>query len=521
MATILDYSAQAIPAALIRAAGHLGAIRYISPAREQWMKGKPATADEVADFKANALDTAFVWQYGGVANPDCMRGFKGGKQDAKAADKQLKAIKRTGYPVFFAVDFDITLAQWNAVAVNYFKAACEVLGRERVGIYGHSRVCDWAREDGVIGSAGEGKFLQWQTTSWSDGHVSPHAVLLQSKHNVTGPTGLQVDVNQVLHTYWGQHPPRPDQAAGAPTTDPVAIPEAPALKPAPKPTAQFKCDTDLLTWRDNGISRHKRRFIVIHTDESGYNYATRQVRDTAWTAKQLAEYNRRRDISGGSYHVGIGRSGDTCRQNDDVYGTWSVGSIGNDQAFHVCLTGTAFQTRQQWLTWGAKQLQKLADVLAHYCRFHNIAVQRVAPPQMTQSGVTGICGHWDCSKFYGGSTHWDPGGYDGSTGVPKTAGGFPWDVVLAKTRERMTSVTPTPPAPAPTPAEKEREMLNEKLQSIINPKVWLTVGHMIRLTDAYLWEFRVILKEIAKKQGIDYDAVVNEAIARDRKEVQR
>lgn len=85
MATVLDYSAKPIPARLIRDAGHLGAIRYISPPREPWMQGKPATADEVADFKTHALDTAFVWQFGGAANPDCMRGRDGGLKDATAA----------------------------------------------------------------------------------------------------------------------------------------------------------------------------------------------------------------------------------------------------------------------------------------------------------------------------------------------------------------------------------------------------------------------------------------------------
>lgn len=442
MATVLDYSAKPIPARLIRDAGHLGAVRYISPPREKWMQGKPATEQETADFKANALDTAFVWQYGGVANPDCMRGAEGGRADAEAADKQLKAVKRTGYPVFFAVDFDITLDQWNQTAVNYFKAACEVLGRERVGIYGHSRVCDWAREDGVIGTAGDGKYLMWQTISWSRGVVHPQAVLLQNVHNVPGPGGVQVDVNQVLHVYWGQHPPRPDQAADTPTTEPVAPPEPPALKPAPKPTAQFKADADLLTWRDNGISRHKRRGIIIHTDESSFNYATGKMRATAWTAKQLAEYNRRRDINGGSYHMGIGREGDTCRQNDNVYGVWAVGSIGNDLYLHVCLNGSAFQSREQWLSF-PKQLNKLVDYLAHECKLNGFTVQRLTPSIMRDPSQTGIGGHWDCSKVLGGSDHWDPGGYDGSNGQPPTNGGFPWDYVLAETKKRVAGQSAT------------------------------------------------------------------------------
>ena len=34
MATVLDYSAKPTPALLIRDAGHLGAVRYISPPRD-------------------------------------------------------------------------------------------------------------------------------------------------------------------------------------------------------------------------------------------------------------------------------------------------------------------------------------------------------------------------------------------------------------------------------------------------------------------------------------------------------
>lgn len=436
-AHVLDYSASQIPADKIRQSGAIGAVRYISPPREPWMKGKPATAEEMADFKKHALDVAFVWQFGGADAPDSMRGREGGLRDATAAELRLKEIGAEGFPVFFAVDFDISLGQWNNTAVEYFRACCEVLGKDRVGIYGHSRVCDWAREDGVIGAAGAGKFLMWQTRSWSNGVVHPMAVLHQNVHNVPGPNGVQIDKSEVLGKFWGQHPPRPDQAADKADTDPVATVEPPALKPMQPLTEQFRCDADLLTWRDNGISRSKRRAVCLHTDESSYDYAARRLRDTAWTADQLAEYNRRRDVPGGSYHMGIDREGRTVRQNDDVYGTWSVGSKGNDEMFHICLTGSAFQTREQWLKY-PKQLDKAAMVIAHYCRRYGISTDRLTLSGL-RAGKTGIVGHWDCSKFYGGSDHWDPGGYDGSTGVPKTAGGFPWDYVVRKVKEYAAS----------------------------------------------------------------------------------
>ena len=243
------------------------------------------------------------------------------------------------------------------------------------------------------------------------------------------------------------------------------------------------------------------------------------MRATAWTADQLAEYNRRRDISGGSYHLGVDRAGRTVRQNDDVYGVWAVGSLGNDEMFHVCLPGTAYQTREQWLSLGKAQLAKLADVLAHYCRFHDIEPRRISPADL-RAGRKGILGHWDCSKFYGGSDHWDPGGYDGTTGVPRTAGGFPWDFVLDLVRQRLDTAAPSipkPDTPAPIPP-KETTVIPEKIQSIINPKVELPIGTLFALIDAYLWEQRVAMRHLYDELGLDYQATIDAAIADDRAE---
>ena len=41
MATVLDYSAGVPQAAAVRDAGYDGAVRYISPPRADWMRGKP------------------------------------------------------------------------------------------------------------------------------------------------------------------------------------------------------------------------------------------------------------------------------------------------------------------------------------------------------------------------------------------------------------------------------------------------------------------------------------------------
>lgn len=203
---VIDFSAGVPSGRSVKAAGYGGAVRYISPPREPWMKGKIISRAEVADYEAAGLEQAFVWQHGGANDPDVMRGYAGGKQDAAFAKDALDSLGRSGWPVFFAVDFDISLAQWNAVAVEYFRAAAEVLGVERVGIYGHSRVIAWAAEDGVVADLGGGRVLGWQTPAWSHGVRAPEAVLYQGRANVPGPDGIPVDVNDVLHDYWGQRP---------------------------------------------------------------------------------------------------------------------------------------------------------------------------------------------------------------------------------------------------------------------------------------------------------------------------
>ena len=225
MATIIDYAAGPPPAASIKAAGHVGVIRYISPARAAWMTGKPMKKTEVDDLKRHGLKIATVWQYGAgnARESDVMRGHAGGVADAKKADAHLKSVGLPGHPVFFAVDFDASLAQWNNTIVNYFKGAASVLGRQRVGIYGHSRAVHWAMEDNVVATVAPGRVLGWITRSWSSGVVGAnYSVLYQRVHNTPGPSGVQIDINDVQHSEWGW---RAIPAAKEPEVDVANLPK--------------------------------------------------------------------------------------------------------------------------------------------------------------------------------------------------------------------------------------------------------------------------------------------------------
>ena len=222
MSTVIDFSASFPSAQSIKDAGHKGVMLYVSPPREGWMGAKPASREVIESYHAAGIETGLCWQYGGAESPDAMRGAVGGELDARNADNWLREIGLDGWPVFFAVDFDVSLEQWNDTARHYFQAAVDVLGRERVGIYGHSRVVHWAKEDGVVASVAPGRVLGWITRSWqslnADGSAKgrDYAVLFQGTHNVAGPDGVQIDINEVWHDNWGQRPASEFKQAGPP-----------------------------------------------------------------------------------------------------------------------------------------------------------------------------------------------------------------------------------------------------------------------------------------------------------------
>lgn len=284
----------------------------------------------------------------------------------------------------------------------------------------------------------------------------------------------------------------------------------------------YKADKDMLTWRDNGVSSRPRVACILHTDESAYDYANNRVRSEGWTADRLAEYNIEapNDPNRGSYHLGVDKPGRVVRQNDDIYGTWSVGNIGNDICFHFCFAGTtAYFTRDQWLA-RRVQLDKMAKVVASYCKAYGIPVIRRRGWEL-KAGKWGIAGHWDCTQAWSnGSGHWDPGGYPG-----ETSGGFPWDVFMDMVSKHYSGKTATtPPAGGTTPTVKEDDAMLSKIldaltsgvQSIVNPTKSFTPRRMLALIDAATWEQRVLLDALARQAGVDPDKVVAEAIERDR-----
>lgn len=175
--------------AQIKATGAVGVLRYFSTDST-----KNLTAAEVADYHANGLGVADVWE---TTETRATQGYQAGVDDANLAEGQRAADGLpAGAPIYFAVDTD---TDWASVA-DYFRGTHDVLGNDaagipRSGVYGGLAV--------INGAHAAGFRRLWQTVAWSGGVRSPYAVLYQNGSTVLGGNA---DVNDILAADWGQYP---------------------------------------------------------------------------------------------------------------------------------------------------------------------------------------------------------------------------------------------------------------------------------------------------------------------------
>lgn len=202
----VDYSFDRPAPIILFALGYRWAGRYFGPG-----SGKLATAAECRAIHAAGLSIVALAE--GFAR-DALKGHAEGVRQAQLAD--------TGYflaggpndrPIFFAVDFDMTVAQ--RPAVRAFLAGCaDVIGLNRVGVYGGLRTVDWAYQN---------SYAKWyyQTAAWSQGLWAPHIHIQQYSNGHIIGNGL-VDLDRAVRADFGQWP-KPAAAPGAPGTGPAPI----------------------------------------------------------------------------------------------------------------------------------------------------------------------------------------------------------------------------------------------------------------------------------------------------------
>lgn len=201
LGTLLDYAAGVIPASEIRAAGAVGAIRYVSDRRPggAWMLGKPMQVSEARDLNSGGLKIVSCYQYGKGSTSDWLGGGGAGLQHAKRGmELHAAAGGPASAPIYASIDDDPSLDQYKNQIVPYLRSWESVVGHQRTGIYANSKTIDWALHDGL------GAYY-WQH-NWGSpkGYAHPAAHLHQVEIDKRHIGGVGVDINEILKPQFGQ-----------------------------------------------------------------------------------------------------------------------------------------------------------------------------------------------------------------------------------------------------------------------------------------------------------------------------
>lgn len=470
MTTVIDFSAGVPPAVEVKAAGHAGAIVYAAPGREQWMRGKQPDKAWVDSMRAAGLGVAFVWQFrngGSIDSGDAGRGHAGGVDDAIKAAEYLKSVGCADHPVFFACDWDVTLTEWNSRVVEYFKGAMSVLGRKRMGIYGHSRVVAWAQEDNVVAEVEAGRVLGWVTKSWSGGEDGrDYAVAYQGTHNVPGPAGIAIDVNTVYASQWGQAP----------------IEYRVDFNPAEEPVkhAGLHFDRRMLMGKNystgrvyNGV-RHRIKFVARHHVAGRAGLAKAVDGEIGcWDIWQTREASAHAVAYEGA--DGRGLIGQAVRPEDTA---WAMGdAVANRDAYTIEHQNCGGPDED----WPIKD----SVIIAGARHAAEVLVQEKLGPPVFGVNIR------DHREFYATSCP-----YHLANGGKYHAR---WMAVCREHYEFLTT--------------KEEDPM---IKSLINPAKSFAQSTLISIVDATCWQILVLAKAIAKKQGLDPDQILADAITADR-----
>ncbi|HEU5219177.1 MAG TPA: DUF1906 domain-containing protein [Gemmatimonadales bacterium] len=207
----VDYSFDRPSPVCLKSKGWWFACRYFGPG-----SGKLATPAEVKAIHAAGLSVVALAE--GYAR-DALLGYEKGAEHARMADTAaFQAGMPNDRPIYFAVDFDMTVAQRPAVRA-YLKGCADVMGAERVGVYGGIRTTEWAWQN---------RYAAWvfQTYAWSNGVWGDHAYLRQFSNN-RAACGGTVDLCYATVTDWGQWPHAKETIGPAPSAPAPVVTSGP------------------------------------------------------------------------------------------------------------------------------------------------------------------------------------------------------------------------------------------------------------------------------------------------------
>ncbi|RMI35723.1 DUF1906 domain-containing protein [Nocardia stercoris] len=200
LGTLLDYAGGVPSAAAIRAAGHAGAIRYVSDRRPgaEWMAGKPLLRREVDDLRSAGLAIVSCYQFGKGPTADWRGGLEAGKKHAaRGLILHIAAGGPDNAPIYASIDDNPSADDFDSMIGPYMQGWQSVLGPERTGMYANSPTIDRAHDAGLAAF-----FWQhdWGTPA---GYVHPAANLHQNAGDQCSVDDITADVNSILSQRFG------------------------------------------------------------------------------------------------------------------------------------------------------------------------------------------------------------------------------------------------------------------------------------------------------------------------------
>lgn len=200
LGTLLDYAGGVPAAEAIRAAGHSGAIRYVSDRRPgaEWMAGKPLRAGEVEALHAAGLVVVSCYQFGKADTADWRGGLEAGKRHAeRGLQLHRDAGGPDGAPIYASIDDNPSPVDFARLIAPYLEGWKSVVGNGNLGVYANAPTIELAS------IAGLGSWYWQHNWGTPEGFVHPAANLHQIEIDDRTVGGVGVDVNNILTPEYG------------------------------------------------------------------------------------------------------------------------------------------------------------------------------------------------------------------------------------------------------------------------------------------------------------------------------
>ena len=201
LGTLVDYSGGVPSPAAIAAAGHLGAVRYVSDRRPgaDWMIGKPLKESEADALAAAGLEVVSNYQYGKGDTSDWRGGYAAGVKHAKRGlELHTAAGGPANRPIYASIDDNPTAVEFATMIAPYILGWESVVGPENTGIYANSPTIELAS------IAGLGQWYWQHNWGTPKGYRHPSAHLHQVRIDKDEIDGVTVDINVILASDYGQ-----------------------------------------------------------------------------------------------------------------------------------------------------------------------------------------------------------------------------------------------------------------------------------------------------------------------------